>query len=182
VGSEAVLQVDVRVVAATNRDLEEDVQAGRFREDLFYRLNVIPIQIPPLRERKNDIPLLANHFLDQVADRSGHPAPKMSEPALAAMMDYAWPGNVRELQNAVQFAIVKCNKKIILPRDLPLELAQSDSDPHRRGPARKLETPSVRQALAKAGGNKAKAARLLGVGRATLYRFLNDHPEAVAPE
>ncbi len=182
VGGESIIEVNVRVISATNKDLKKEVRRNNFREDLFYRLNVIPIQIPPLRERKNDIPLLANHFLDQVADRSGHPAPKMSEPALAAMMDYAWPGNVRELQNAVQFAIVKCNKKIILPRDLPLELAQSDGDSHRRGPSRKLGTSTVRRALTKAGGNKAKAARLLGVGRATLYRFLNDHPEAVAPE
>lgn len=179
VGGERTVAVNVRVISATNKDLKKEVRSNNFREDLFYRLNVIPIQIPPLRERKNDIPLLADHFLAQVAERSGYPSPRMSEPALAAMMDYPWPGNVRELQNAVQFAIVKCDKKTIQPDDLPLEMAQFKGAPHRRGPARKLETASVRNALAKAGGNKAKAARLLGVGRATLYRYINDHPDVI---
>lgn len=181
VGGEGTIEVNVRVISATNKDLKQEVRSNNFREDLFYRLNVIPIHIPPLRDRKTDIPMLVDHFLDQVAERSGHETPTLSEPALAIMLDYPWPGNVRELQNAVQFAIVKCNKKIILPGDLPMELAQHKRALPRRGPNRKLETAAVRQALIKAGGNKAKAARLMGVGRATLYRFLNDHPEAVEP-
>jgi sigma-54 dependent transcriptional regulator, acetoin dehydrogenase operon transcriptional activator AcoR len=182
VGGEHTLKINARVISATNKDLKKEVRANNFREDLFYRLNVIPIHIPPLRDRKTDIPLLADHFLAQVAERSGRVSPKMTEQALAAMMDYPWPGNVRELQNAVQFAIFKCNNKLIRPDDLPLELAQFKGAPYRRGPVRKLESHAVRQSLAKAGGNKAKAARLLGVGRATLYRYLNDHPEAVGPE
>ncbi len=182
VGGERTLEVNVRVISATNKDLKKEVQRNNFREDLFYRLNVIPIEIPPLRERKNDIPLLANHFLDQVAERSGKTLPGIAEPALSLMMDYFWPGNVRELQNAVQFSIVKCSGQVITPEDLPLELRQFQSPPSRRGPVKKLDAPSVRQALIKTGNNKARAARELNVGRATLYRFLSDHPEMVPGE
>jgi PAS domain S-box-containing protein len=177
VGGERTVSVNVRVISATNKDLKKEVQRNNFREDLFYRLNVIPVHIPPLRERKNDIPLLAEHFIEQVTVRSGHPAPKISDTALSVMMDYAWPGNVRELQNAVQFAIVKCNKKIITQDDLPLELRSYQGPANRRGPTKKLDAAAVRQALVKTGGNKARAARVLNVGRATLYRFLSDNPE-----
>lgn len=177
VGGERTVEVDVRVISATNKDLKKEVQANNFREDLFYRLNVIPITIPPLRERKNDVPLLVAHFLHQLMDRTGKTLPQFSDEALAVMMDYAWPGNVRELQNAVQFAIVRANGKLIAVDDLPLELREFISPSRRRGPGRKLNTETVQEALIKAGGNKAKAARLLGVGRATLYRFLGDHPE-----
>ena len=176
VGGERTLSVNVRVISATNKDLKKEVQQGVFREDLFYRLSVIPIQIPPLRERRNDIPLLAEHFIRQVTEQSGQHPPGISETALSLMMDYAWPGNVRELQNAVQFAIVKCNKKIITPDDLPLELRAYEGPAVKRGPSKKLEPDAVRQALLKTGGNKARAARVLGVGRATLYRFLHENP------
>lgn len=177
VGGERTVSVNVRVISATNKDLKKEVSKNTFREDLFYRLNVIPIQIPPLRERKNDIPLLVDHFLRQVAERNGRAVPEIAETAISVMMDYAWPGNVRELQNAVQFAIVKCNDKVITHHDLPLELRQFKIPPVRTfGRARKLDLQSVREALVKTGGNKAGAARKLGVGRATLYRFLDDHP------
>jgi len=179
VGGERTVEVNVRVISATNKDLKKEVQGNNFREDLFYRLNVIPIHIPPLRERKNDIALLVDHFLKQVAERSGHPSPRFSAAALSAMMDYAWPGNVRELQNAVQFGIVRCKDKVITQADLPLELRQFQSPGLRRGPIKKLDTQSVQEALNKTGGNKARAARELGVGRATLYRFINENPEAV---
>jgi transcriptional regulator with GAF, ATPase, and Fis domain len=179
VGGERTSEVNVRVISATNKDLKKEVQRNNFREDLFYRLNVIPIQIPPLRERKNDIPLLAQHFLTQAAERNEQKPPAMTEGALAAMMDYAWPGNVRELQNTVQFAIVKCNGKTITADDLPMELRQLQSPRLRRGPGKKLDVASLRKALRKTGGNKARAARQLGVGRATLYRFINDHPESL---
>jgi sigma-54 dependent transcriptional regulator, acetoin dehydrogenase operon transcriptional activator AcoR len=179
VGGERTSEVNVRVISATNKDLKKEVQRNNFREDLFYRLNVIPIQIPPLRERKNDIPLLAQHFLTQAAERNEQKPPAMTEGALAAMMDYAWPGNVRELQNAVQFAIVKCNGKTITADDLPMELRRLQSPRLRRGPSKKLDVASLRKALRKTGGNKARAARVLGVGRATLYRFINDHPESL---
>jgi PAS domain S-box-containing protein len=182
VGGERTISVDVRVISATNKNLKKEVRNNHFREDLFYRLNVIPIHIPPLRERRTDIPLLADHFLAQVAQISGNPVPRIAEDALSAMMDYAWPGNVRELQNAVQFAIVRCSGEVITTRDLPLELQQVSGTALRRGPSRKLDTRTVRRALIKTGGNKARAARELGVGRATLYRFIGDHPEAAEVE
>ena len=173
VGGEKTLTVNVRVISATNKDLKAEVKNNNFREDLFYRLNVIPINIPPIRERKNDIPLLVKHFLKQMPEG----APNVSNEVLQLMMAYKWPGNVRELQNAIQFAIVHTKRDIILPEDLPLELKLLGGQQPRRGPARKLTAEALKDALAKTGGNKAKAAKRLGVGRATLYRFLNDHPD-----
>jgi len=140
-------------------------------------LNVIPIHLPPLRERKTDIALLIDHFLKDAAGRYGRDLLTLSSRALSLMLDYRWPGNVRELQNAIQFAFVKCDGKVIEPEDLPLELRQAADVCARRGPARKLMPEAVAKALVRTGGNKAKAAKLMGVGRATLYRFLNDHPE-----
>jgi PAS domain S-box-containing protein len=177
VGGEQTLTVNVRVISATNRNLRREVERNRFREDLFYRLSVIPIHLPPLRERKTDIPLLIDHFLRDAAGRYGREPLKVSPRALSLMLDYRWPGNVRELQNAIQFAFVKCGSKVIEPEDLPLELRDAADVCGRRGPARKLDPEAVRKALTRTGGNKAKAAKLMGVGRATLYRFLNDHPE-----
>ena len=172
VGGEKTTSVNVRVISATNKDIKKEVRNGNFREDLYYRLNVIPITVPPLRERKNDIPLLVDHFLKQFPGGSGSEVPVFSDEALATMMDYHWPGNVRELQNAVQFSIVRSRGDIIRPGDLPMELREVVVDKPRRGPTRKLDAAMVEEALIKTGGNKAKAAKLLGVGRATLYRFL----------
>ena len=177
VGGEHTIAVDVRVVSATNKIIKEAVKHGQFREDLYYRLNVIPIQMPPLRERRIDIPLLVERFLQEAAERYGRDPLRVSANAMSLLLDYPWPGNVRELQNAVQFAFVKCSSRTIEPEDLPLELRETDKISNRRGPAKKLNSESVRSALIKTGGNKAKAAKLLGVGRATLYRFLGDHPE-----
>jgi PAS domain S-box-containing protein len=176
VGGEKTITVNVRVISATNKDLKKEVRKNRFREDLFYRLNVIPIQIPPLRDRKIDIPVMVDFFLDQV-DKAGQKKKKFSTEALSNMLDYSWPGNVRELQNAVLFSTVKCRGRTIEPEDLPLELKTSKNGIHKRGPSGKLDVDAVNKALIKTGGNKAKAARLLGVGRATLYRFFKDHPE-----
>jgi PAS domain S-box-containing protein len=175
VGGEKTIAVDVRVISATNKDLKAEVQKGNFREDLYYRLNVIPISVPPLRERKNDIPLLVEHFLKKFQGNNDRGTVQISGEALARMLDYRWSGNVRELQNAVQFAIVRCNGKIIQPQDLPLELKVFNHEKPKRGPAKKLDSESVATALRKSGGNKVKAASMLGVGRATLYRFLNKH-------
>jgi len=177
VGSERTTSVNVRVISATNQSLKEAVKQGRFRDDLYYRLCVIPIHLPPLRDRKIDIPLLVDRFLQEAADRYDRQPLKVSRKAMSLILDYHWPGNVRELQNALQFAFVKCNGKSIAAQDLPLELREAENTCIRRGPSRKLDTEGVRAALVKTGGNKAKAARLLGVGRATLYRFLGDHPE-----
>jgi transcriptional regulator with PAS, ATPase and Fis domain len=177
VGGEQTAAVNVRVISATNKNLKEEVKRGRFRDDLYYRLNVIPIQLPPLRERKIDIPMLIDHFLQEAGIRYGKKPLKVSTRAMALLMDYRWPGNVRELQNAMQFAFVRCSGKTITPEHLPLELRQNENAGIRRGPSKKLDSEGVSVALLKSGGNKAKTAKLLGVGRATLYRFLADHPE-----
>jgi PAS domain S-box-containing protein len=177
VGGEQTLSVDVRVISATNANLKEAVKKGQFREDLYYRLNVIPILMPPLRERKIDIPLLIERFLKEAGERYGREPLHVSAKAMSLLLDYHWPGNVRELQNAVQFAFVKCNGNTIDADDLPMELREVENTCVRRGPAKKLNSEAVRAALIKTGGNKAKAAKLLGVGRATLYRFLAEHPQ-----
>jgi len=178
VGGEKVSSVNVRVISATNKDLKKEVLKNRFREDLFYRLNVIPIHIPPLRERKTDIPVLVDFFLNQ-AENQSQKKKEFSSKALSVMMDYSWPGNVRELQNAVLFSTVKCRGSIIKADDLPMEMKTVKNSIQNRGPSGKLDVNAVNKALIKTGGNKAKAARLLGVGRATLYRFFKDHPETV---
>jgi PAS domain S-box-containing protein len=177
VGGEQTVSVNIRIISATNKDLKEAVKNDQFRDDLYYRLNVIPIQLPRLCERKIDIPLLIEHFLEAAAERYGKKSMKVSPKAMSLMLDYRWPGNIRELQNAIQFAFVKCNGRVILPEDLPLELRETTTVRGRRGPAKKLDPESVKSALIKTGGNKARTAKLLGVGRATLYRFLDEHPE-----
>ena len=179
VGDEKTISVDVRIISAANRDLKQEVKKGNFRDDLYYRLNVVPIFMPPLRERKNDIPLLIDHFLSRIEINGNKPVPGISDEAMALIMNYNWPGNVRELQNAIQFAMVKYNGSVILPKDLPLELKNQIHVYPSRGPSRKLTIDRVESALKKTGGNKAKAARLLDVGRATLYRFLADYPEVL---
>jgi PAS domain S-box-containing protein len=180
VGSETSRKVDVRVICATNRNLRDMVAKGKFREDLFYRLAVVPIEMPPLRERRNDIPLLAGHFLEKTSGRLSRSSMTFSDDALSVLMNYSWPGNVRQLQNAIQFALIKCRGAIVLPEHLPPEILAGTyvpiGQPHipgKVGRRPKLTEEIVERALAKAGGNKAKAARLLGVGRATLYNFIN---------
>ena len=174
VGGEKTVSVDVRVISAANRDLKREVERKNFREDLYYRLNVVPVELPPLRTRKNDIPLLAEEFLRQASEQ-GQKTAGLSKKALSMMMDYLWPGNVRELQNALHYALVKCKGRLIRPEDLPMELKSRRSS--RRGPTRKLNPEMVKAALDLTGGNKAKAARHLGVGRATLYRFFEEFPD-----
>ncbi len=180
VGGEQTVSVNVRIISATNSDLKKEVKNKNFREDLYYRLNVIPIHLPPLRERKNDIPLLVDYFLKQFNGGSEGKNVLISSDAISLMIDYAWPGNVRQLQNALQYAIVKRSGNYIRPEDLPMELSELQINKHRRGPSKKLNLESVQAALEKTGYNKAKAARLLGVGRATLYRFLNEYPDVVS--
>ncbi len=178
VGGEATESADVRIISATNRDLKKEVAKNNFREDLYYRLNVIPIEIPPLRDRKTDIPLLADHFLKEARNRHARPALRISRESLSLMIDYPWPGNIRQLQNALQYSIVKCAGDVILPQHLPREFREFDGMECRPVPGRKLSPHIVAAALETSGGNKSKAARLLGVGRATLYRFLEKHPES----
>jgi sigma-54 dependent transcriptional regulator, acetoin dehydrogenase operon transcriptional activator AcoR len=177
VGSEKPTKVDVRVISATNKDLKEEVKKNCFREDLYYRLCVIPFSIPPLRKRKGDILLLCEYFLKKIHEIYKDKSFVISAEAMSMLMDYDWPGNVRELENTIRFATVKCKNDTISPVDLPLELQENNSQIQQRGPVKKLDSEAVHEALVKTGGNKAKAARTLGVGRATLYRFLNDHPD-----
>ncbi len=178
VGGEKSITVDVRVLSATNRDLKREVEKQRFREDLYYRLNVVPLKLPPLRERPNDIPLLLEYFLEQARGR-GQSAPRFSPEAVAVMRQYPWPGNVRELQNAVHYVLAGGQGEVAGPDDLPPEIRQGRPP---RGPALKLNPEAVTAALQQCGGNKVKAARLLGVGRATLYRFLVSHEASLSHE
>lgn len=173
VGGEKTISVNVKVTSATNKELRKEVQMNRFRDDLFYRLNVIPIHLPPLRERKSDIPLLIEHFLQEAARRNGQKPRRISREALSLMMAYRWPGNVRELQNAVQYAVVKCQGKLITAQHIPGEIA-SPSD-GAISASKKLDDFKVKSALEHSGGNKVQAAKRLGVGRATLYRYLKEN-------
>lgn len=182
VGATANVKVNAHVICATNKDLKAEVLKGRFREDLFYRLNVIPLTLPPLRARKSDVLLLVNHFLKHTArHHAAAEIPRIDRQALAALMDYDWPGNVRELQNAIQFAFVKSRgRKIITLNDLPMELQNTSLPPaNLAGPLplarvnnHRLTREAIDQALMRANGNKSKAAQILGVSRATLYRHL----------
>ncbi len=173
VGDPRTTQVDVRIISATNKNLEREMTAGRFRGDLYYRLCVLPVRVSPLRERKNDIPLLVDHFISAIAGRSSGRRPSLSPEALVLLMTYDWPGNVRELQNAIQFATVKSKGDVIQPMHLPPAIGKpSSKTPRRRKRRRKLDQKAVRAALRRTGGNKPRAAKLLGVNRATLYRFL----------
>ena len=179
VGGEKTIRVDVRIISATNYELRERVRQGQFREDLFYRLCVVPIHLPPLRERRNDIPLLLNHFTERFGKEHKGPVRSITPDALHFLIDYPWPGNIRELQNALQYAFVKCKSESIHIEHLPPEIfsysarqTTAVSPIRRRG---KLNFVQVKDALEQAKGNKVKAAKSLGVGRATLYRFLKDH-------
>jgi len=176
VGAEKTISVDVRIISATNKNLRREMERHNFREDLYYRLSVVPIRIPPLRERRNDIPLLASHFLKQATEHT-RKAARLSEEALSLMMDYASPGNVRELQNAIHFALVKSRGRTIEAEHLPLEIRQMTCKTFKPGPQSRITPEAVASAIEKTGGNRSKAAKLLGVGRATLYRFLEKQPE-----
>ena len=177
VGGEKTVRINARVISATNKDLKEEMKKNRFRDDLYYRINVVPISLPPLRERKSDIPLLVDHFLKQAARQYNRDSVVVSDRAMLLLTEYKWSGNVRELQNAIQFAFVKSNGDEITPDDLPMDINDNCLFQTIRGPSRKLDKVQVESAIKKTGGNKAKAARLLNVGRATLYRFINDHPK-----
>ena len=193
VGGERSIQVDVRIISATNRDLRRMVAEGTFREDLFYRLCVVPIELPPLRDRMDDLPLLVARALAQIRKESGCSVQRVSDETMALLMSYSWPGNVRELINALQFGSVQCRGEVLEPQHLPPEARSGGAVPlppsltvqalptaqePAPAPRRKLKLnpEAVAEALTQASNNKVQAARLLGVGRATLYRFLKEHP------
>jgi len=170
---------DARIIAATNIDLRRAVQDGRFREDLFYRLRVVPIEIPPLRRRREDIEPLAAHLLARVAARRGR-ALRFSPDALRLLLGYGWPGNVRELENALEYAVAVCKGQTILPEDLPLELEESTPGPSPSPTAGLPAGPSssdaetLRQALIEHQWHRESAARALGISRATLWRRMRE--------
>jgi DNA-binding NtrC family response regulator len=180
VGARAPVAFDARVVAASNRDLEAEVRAGRFREDLFYRLNVIPVRVPPLRERAGDVPLLARHFAARFAGETGAGDVRFSAEALAALSGYAWPGNIRELMNAVERAVALSNGEILVEH-LPERVragARATNDPE--GGVLTLDEVERRHLLAvllRTAGNKTRAAELLGIDLSTLYRKLKKYED-----
>lgn len=174
VGSNKTVKVDVRVIAATNKEIDEAIQKGLLREDLFYRLNVISIHIPPLQERIDDVPLLANHFLE-VFNKQGNRKVKISHEALELLKSYDWPGNVRELKNVIERAFVLGTDDIITPEDLPNELVRKKEVPslYKDIPSlREAEFSLIKRALKETSGNQTQAAKLLGVDRKTLHRKL----------
>ncbi len=179
VGGERGITADVRIICATNADLKRLTQQGLFREDLFYRIAVMPLGLPSLRERKSDIPLLVEHFLDKFSNDTARRVKQVTPEALDVLTAYDWPGNVRELGNAVQFGMIKCHGDTLDVSHLPPEIrsAPASRPPSRAGRRPKLDAARVAQGLSAAGGNLADAARHLGVSRTTLYRFLDRHPD-----
>ena len=168
-------KIDVRLLAATHRNLSDEVTKGSFRADLFYRVRVARITVPPLRERREDIPLLAAAFLAQFSTAATKAATEVSHEAVRLLMDHPWPGNVRELRSAVEFAVIRCRGQVIQPDDLPPEITQP-ADFATAIPGDPLSDEKARflDALSRSRGNRALAARLLGISRATLYRRLAD--------
>jgi two-component system response regulator HydG len=179
VGGETV-KADVRIVAATNRDLQAEVEAGRFREDLFYRLNVIAVTAPALRHRREDIPLLVDHFLGVYCQKNGRSRLRVAADALAKLLDYGWPGNVRELENLVERAAVLCRGDELLVEDLPEVVARAEARTPEEltisigSPLHEVEQRLIRETLRHTGGDKTLAAQLLGISTRTIYRKLDE--------
>jgi two-component system response regulator PilR (NtrC family) len=183
VGTTDVVNVDVRIIAATNRDLRKEVEAGKFREDLFYRLDVVEVYLPALAERRDDIPLLANHFLDYYKKQMNRRINGFSNESMAALVNYSWRGEVRELENAVERAAIFCDTELIQPNNLPEFIVGSQKSVgfvHTSGPAslkesvRIFEQQLVRQTLTAHAGDKEKAAHALGISLSSLYRKLEE--------
>jgi DNA-binding NtrC family response regulator len=187
VGGHDLIDVDFRLIAATNRDLEREVAEGRFREDLYYRLKVVTLRIPPLRERPADIALLFEHFLEIYFKEHGKPAKRLTPEALAAAQRYPWPGNVRELRNVVEALVIFHQGEGIGTADLPPEMRQGSGEGSApppaavqpaHGPARTMdaiERQAILETLGRTGGRRAEAAHLLGIGLRTLQRKLKDY-------
>jgi two-component system response regulator AtoC len=177
IGDSKSTKIDVRVIAATARDLGEEVKKGAFREDLFYRLNVLPIKIPPLRDRSEDIPLLCDHFIEQFNSRLNKKIEGIAPAAMSRLLEYSWPGNVRELENMIERALVLTEDPLLLSDHFPSELAQQFSgdhldeifDGHSLKAAQKLmEKKLITKALKKTEGNRTQAARLLEISHPSL--------------
>lgn len=181
VGGEDTLEVDVRVIAATNRNLEEEIAQGRFREDLFYRLNVVHIQVPPLRDRKDDIPLMLNAFLDEFNRENNKSITGFDARSRSALYKYDWPGNIRQLRNCVESAVVMCSGNEITLEDLPPTVRGAAESNVIQVPVgismAEAEKIIIQQNLASNQGNKSKTADILGIGRKTLHRKLEGYGE-----
>lgn len=171
-GSNRKIKVDFRLLTSTNRDLRKEVQKGQFREDLYYRINVVQINVPPLRERKDDIPLLVSEFMREFCARENKPL-GVSEDAMKLLMDYEWPGNVRQLKNVIERAVVLAKKGIITPRDLPEDFPcrrRMQSDTNNIRSLKEIEIQYITDVLKKSKGNKSKTAKVLGISRKALYK------------
>lgn len=179
VGGSETLSVDTRIIAATNRDLVEEIKKGNFREDLYFRLNVVHIHVPPLRERKEDIPLLAAAFIKDFAEENGKKIDSMEPRARAAIYNYEWPGNIRQLQNCIQSAVVMSSDNVIHFDDLPETLREKAEASSIRIPMgvnmAEAEKQIILQTLANQNNNKSKTADILGIGRRTLHRKLDEY-------
>ena len=178
-GSTRPVRVDVRIIAATNRDIQEAVKSGSFRTYLFYRLNVVPVHLPPLRERREDIPLLVDHFIHEYSRIYGVEPKRVTPEALQRLVEYAWPGNIRELQNAIERAFALSSQPEITPKDLPGAVLR-DPEPAPAAateplPLEEVERRNILAALQRSGGNKNEAARILGIDRQRLYRKIEKY-------
>ncbi len=174
VGGSREIRADVRVLAATNRNLENDVRDGLFREDLYYRLQVFPIQLPPLRERQDAIAVLTDHFVGHFTRQTGKRAPGIADDALAALQSYHWPGNIRELQNVIERAVILARSDIS-PADLPAALTAPSGIMKEQGGLKELEREAIMAALKRVDGNRRKAAEELGLSRRTLQYRLKEY-------
>jgi len=177
IGDNQPIRVDVRIIVATNRDLEAEVAKGNFRQDLYYRLNVIPIHLPPLRERQDDIPLLAHHFIKKYAQEIGKEPPSLTPEALECLVAYPWPGNIRELENIIERALALSNKKILDPDDLMFrirKIGESRSQPDGSTLA-EMEKSVILKTLQSCAGNHKLAAENLGISMTTLWRKLKTY-------
>jgi len=182
VGASRAIQVDARILAATNRNLDQDVKSGKFREDLFYRLSVVTLRVPALKERRTDIPLLAERFLAMVLEREGHKQLVLSEETIRTLVAYSWPGNVRELESAIEYAVLHARGHEIAPEDLPEKLQSVQVRAAARSPLSalfedlppldELERRYLLYILEVAGGNRTRAAEILRIDRRTLYRMI----------
>jgi transcriptional regulator with PAS, ATPase and Fis domain len=185
VGDTTPRQVDVRIVAATSRNLAGLVESGHFRPDLYYRLRVIPIYLPALRERKDDLPLLINHFIDQYNLRMSKRIRGVGEEAMSALLDYEWPGNIRELEHAIEHAMVLSQGQTIELAELPVEIRRIEMHETPSPISRinrattpqspRLEKSMIEQALSDSAGNRTRAAKILGMSRTTLWRKMKAH-------
>jgi two-component system response regulator HydG len=178
VGSTERRHINVRIIAATNRDLDAAIRTGAFRQDLYFRLNVVQVKLPPLRDRKNDIPLLVTSFLEKFSDPQG-PTRAIGEDAMRRLIAYDWPGNVRELENAIERAVALGSGPVVHVGDLPsnLQYPTGDRAPEKDEllPLEELERRAILRTLRETSGDKLAAARMLGIGKTTLYRKLKQY-------